>query len=52
MAQSFAAKPIAAPAISGNDMEKLPAKIGQLMVEQDFLADAFRIIRGAGGKKP
>ena len=52
MAQSFDAKPVAEAAISGKDVEKLHAKIGQLLVERDFLADASRIILGTGGKKP
>ena len=52
MAQSFDAKPVAEAAISGKDVEKLHAKIGQLLVERDVLADASRIILGTGGKKP
>ena len=52
MARSFDAKPAAEPAISGKEVEKLHAKIGQLVVERDFLADASRIILGTGGKKP
>ena len=52
MAQSFDAKPVAEAAISGKDVEKLHAKIGQLLVERDFLADASRITLGTGGKKP
>lgn len=52
MAQSFDAKSVSEPAISGKDVEKLHAKIGQLVVERDFLADASRIILGTGGKKP
>jgi len=52
MAQSFDVKSVSEPAISGKDVEKLHAKIGQLVVERDFLADASRIILGTGGKKP
>jgi transposase len=32
-------------------VEKLHAKIGQLVVERDFLADASSLILGTGGKK-
>lgn len=51
MAQSFDAKPVAEPSISGKDVEKLHATIGQLVVERDFLADASRIILGTGCNK-
>jgi hypothetical protein len=37
MAQSFDAKSVSEQAISGKDVEKLHAKIGQLVVERDFL---------------
>jgi transposase len=50
MAQSFDAKP-AAPPISEKAVEKLHAKIGQLVVERDFLVDASNLILGNGGKK-
>jgi transposase-like protein len=52
MAQSFDAKLVSEPTISIKDVEKLHTKIGQLVVERDFLADASRIILGTGGKKP
>ncbi len=39
MAQSFDAKSVAELPISSKDVEKLHAKIGQLVVERDFLAD-------------
>lgn len=51
MAQSFDAKPKAEASVSEKEVEKLHAKIGQLVVERDFLADASRIILGTGGKK-
>ena len=51
MAQSFDAKPKEEPSLSEKEVEKLHAKIGQLVVERDFLADASRIILGTGGKK-
>lgn len=51
MAQSFDAKPKAEASLSEKEVEKLHAKIGQLVVERDFLADASRIILGTGGKK-
>jgi transposase len=50
MAQSFDAKP-AAPPISEKAVEKLHAKIGQLVVERDFLVDASNLILGNGGEK-
>ena len=33
------------------EVEKLHAKIGQLVVERDFLVDASNLILGNGGKK-
>ena len=33
------------------DVEKLHAKIGQLVVERDFLSAASSLILGTGGKK-
>ena len=51
MALSFDAKPAAEPQISDKEVEKLHAKIGQLVVERDFLADASSLILGTGGKK-
>jgi transposase len=38
MAAIFAAKPESVPATSPAEVEKLHAKIGQLVVERDFLA--------------
>lgn len=51
MASSFGGKAAAEPLISGKDIEKLHAKIGQLVVERDFLAEASSLILGTGGKK-
>ena len=51
MAASFDARPAAEPPISEKEVEKLHAKIGQLVVERDFLADASTLILGSGGKK-
>ena len=52
MALSFDARANVTPPISEKEVEKLHAKIGQLVVERDFLADASRIVLGTGGKKP
>jgi len=51
MACAFDGKVIAEPSISDRELEKLDAKIGQLVVERDFLASASGLIRGTGGKK-
>jgi len=40
MAATFSPKAVASPAASEADLEKLHAKIGQLVVERDFLAKA------------
>ena len=39
------------PAISEKDVEKLLAKIGQLVGERDFLSEASSLILGTGGRK-
>ena len=39
------------PTISDKDVEKLHAKIGQLVVERDFLADASSLILGTVGRQ-
>jgi len=39
------------PEISTAEVEKLHSKIGQLVVERDFLADASRQLLGTRGKK-
>ena len=41
MANSFSGAGDAAKAVSESEVEKLHAKIGQLVVERDFLAKAF-----------
>lgn len=51
MASAFGAKTEVEPPISQKDVEKLHAKIGQLVVERDFLVDASSLILGAGGKR-
>ncbi|GHE62437.1 hypothetical protein GCM10019059_22460 [Camelimonas fluminis] len=51
MAAAFGSSAPAAPQISGKAVEKLHAKIGQLVIERDFLSAASRLIPGAGGKK-
>ncbi len=51
MASSFGVKSDEAPPISAGEVENLHAKIGQLVVERDFLANASNLILGSGGKK-
>jgi transposase len=51
MASAFGGRPLSEPPISAGEVEKLHAKIGQLVVERDFLADASSLILGTGGKK-
>lgn len=51
MAASFGVKSDEKPPISHKEVEKLHAKIGQLVVERDFLSEASSLILGAGGKK-
>ena len=51
MASAFDGKNAAEPAISDQEVEKLHAKIGQLVVERDFLSAASSLILGTGGKK-
>jgi transposase len=51
MASAFGGKAGEEPPISHKDVEKLHAKIGQLVVERDFLADASSLILGTGGRK-
>ena len=41
----------ALPEVSTAEVEKLHSKIGQLVVERDFLADASRQLLGTRGKK-
>lgn len=51
MASAFGGSSSAEPTISEREVEKLHAKIGQLVVERDFLADASSLILGTGGRK-
>lgn len=51
MASAFGAKDTSEPTISPGEIEKLHAKIGQLVVERDFLSAASSFILGTGGKK-
>lgn len=51
MASVFGGAASAEPAISEKDVEKLHAKIGQLIVERDFLSEASSVILGTGGRK-
>ena len=49
MAATFSGKTVAEPPVSPADVEKLHAKIGELLVERDFLRDAsarLGVIRG------
>ena len=51
MAATFSGKAVAEPATSAAGVEKLHAKIGQLLVERDFLRDAsVRLGVTRGGK--
>jgi transposase len=51
MASAFGVKAEEEPPISQKDVEKLHAKIGQLVVERDFLSEASSLILGTGGRK-
>ena len=51
MAQAFSGQATAEPMISAAEVEKLHAKIGQLVVERDFLSEASSLVLGTGGKK-
>ena len=51
MASAFDGKSAAEPTISAGEVEKLHAKICQLVVERDFLSAASSLILGTGGKK-
>ena len=51
MASTFGSKNVAELTISDQEVEKLHAKIGQLVVERDFLSKASSLILGTGGKK-
>ena len=51
MAAAFTRKGSAPEGISAVDVDKLHSKIGQLVVERDFLADASQQLLGMRGKK-
>ena len=51
MASAFGGGSSVEPTISERDVEKLHAKIGQLVVERDFLSEASSLILGTGGKR-
>ncbi|MFW8636016.1 transposase [Cribrihabitans pelagius] len=51
MASAFGSASSAAPQISEKKVEKLHARIGQLVVEREILADASSLILGTGGRK-
>lgn len=51
MASAFDGKNAAELAIFDQEVEKLHAKIGQLVVERDFLSAASSLILGTGGEK-
>lgn len=51
MATAFTRKGSVSEAVSSAEVDKLHAKIGQLVVERDFLADASQQLLGARGKK-
>ena len=48
---AFTRRGAAPERVSAADVDKLHSKIGQLVVERDFLADASSLILGAGRKK-
>tara|TARA_R100000789_G_scaffold84843_1_gene80529 strand:- start:390 stop:548 length:159 start_codon:yes stop_codon:yes gene_type:complete len=51
MATAFTRKGSAPEPVSAAEIEKLHSKIGQLVVERDFLADASHQLLGTRGKK-
>jgi transposase len=51
MAAAFGGTSSSEPQISAGEVEKLHAKIGQLVIERDFLSAASSLILGTGGKK-
>jgi transposase len=51
MATTFTRRGAAPEQVSAAEVEKLHSKIGQLVVERDFLADASVQLLGARGKK-
>ena len=51
MATAFTRRGASPEQVSAADVEKLHSKIGQLVVERDFLADASVQLLGTRGKK-
>ena len=51
MVQSFSGGSTASDQVSAVEVEKLHSKIGQLVIERDFLADASVQLLGKRGKK-
>ena len=51
MASAFTRRGAASEQVSAAEIEKLHSKIGQLVVERDFLADASVQLLGTRGRK-
>lgn len=51
MATAFTRRSVAPEQVSAAKVDKLHSKIGQLVVERDFLADASHQLLGPRGKK-
>ena len=51
MTSAFHKRGAASEQVSAAEVDKLHSKIGQLVVERDFLADASRQLLGTRGKK-
>lgn len=51
MATAFTRRGAAPEQVNAAEVDKLHSKIGQLLVERDFLADASHRLLGARGKK-
>lgn len=51
MAAAFGGASSCEPQLSAAEVEKLHTKIGQLVIERDFLSAASSLILGTGGKK-
>ena len=51
MAQAFSGQTTLEPLILAAEVEKLHARIGQLVVERDFLSEASSLILGTGSRK-
>ena len=51
MTSAFSKRGASSEQLSAAEVDKLHSKIGQLVVERDFLADASRQLLGTRGKK-